>query len=106
MSHSQTAVRVGSEPFPASIFWLSSLVSHQTSEAAASLWSQASVTEKPWAPDQPLCLPDEPAGCTTIPTLPAAFDDFGSLKKVAQPGQSRSSAIVPDANPCPRSSQR
>ena len=80
MSQSQTAVRVGSEPLPASIFWLSSLVSHQTSEAAASLWSQASVTERPCAPDHPVCLPDEPAGCTTTPTLPAAFEDLGSLK--------------------------
>src|SRR5271165_2203970 len=106
MSHSQTAVRVGREPFPASIFWLSSFVSHQTSDAAASLWSQAAVTEKPWLPDHPLCLPEEPAGCTMMPTLPAALDDFGSLKNVAQPGQSRSRAIVPDAKPWPRSSQR
>src|ERR1700756_2424071 len=99
MSQSQIAGRVGKEPFAASIFWLSSLVSQRMSDAAASLCWQASVTEKPCVPDQPVCLPEEPAGCTMIPTLPAAFEDFGSLKNVAQPGQSRSSATVPDAKP-------
>src|SRR5579863_1410441 len=106
MSQSQTAGRVGNEPFPASIFWLSSLVSQRIREAAASLCWHASVTEKPCVPDHPVCLPEEPAGWTIIPTLPAAFEDFGSLKNVAQPGQSRSSAIVPEAKPWPRSSQR
>src|SRR6202522_2877713 len=106
MSQSQTAVRVGSEPFGASIFWLSALVSHQISDAAASLCVQACVTEKPWLPDQPACWPEAPLCCTTTPTLFATFDDFGSLKKVAHPGQSRSSAIVPEAMPWPRSSQR
>src|SRR5271165_6553581 len=81
MSHSQTAVRVGREPFPASIFWLSSFVSHQTSDAAASLWSQAAVTEKPWLPDHPLCLPEEPAGCTMMPTLPARLGRLRIIEK-------------------------
>ena len=82
MSHSQTAGRVGSEPFAASIFWLSSLVNHRMSEAAASLFLHASVIEKPCVPDHPVCFPEDPAGCTTMPTLPATFEDFGSLKTV------------------------
>src|SRR3954447_1209053 len=106
MSHCQTAVRVGSGPAAASIFWLSSLVRNQTREAAASLLAQFSVTEKPWWPDHPVRLPEEPFGCTLTPTLPATFDDFGSLKKPAQPGQSRLMAMLPDAKPWPRSSQR
>src|SRR5690606_1520830 len=106
MSHSQTAARVGSGPAEDSSFWLSSLVSHQTSEAAASLLAQFSVTEKPWCPDQPVRLPLDPFGGAFTPTLPATLEVFGSLKKPAQPGQSRLIAIVPEAKPWPRSSHR
>ncbi len=99
-------MRVGSGPAADSSVWLSSLVRKSTSEAAASLFAQASVTEKPWNPDQPVRTPAAPFGAGATPTLPLAFDAAGSLKKPDQPGQSRFSAMVPEAKPLPRSSHR
>src|SRR6218665_840763 len=99
------SMRVGIMPLRASIIWASRLVRAMTKLAAAFGLSQALVSEKQCDGAQRVRFPEEPLGARAMPTLPAILEFLGSLKKPAQPPQSRFSEILPLAKPWPRSSQ-